>query len=161
MPSTNRLRRNALFALLMLALVRFCAARLQSNAPAQPPRRQPVQPSNPQLVDPAIERRVNDLLRKMTLDEKIGQLVQYNASQAQNTGPTTAALNVNPPGPNGIDSSSPVQVAGGMLFQSISSGYGHSCGVTTAGRYRPTTSPRNAAYRTNGSAADTPMRIRA
>jgi len=88
----------------MLALVRFCAARLQSNAPAQPPRRQPVQPSNPQLVDPAIERRVNDLLRKMTLDEKIGQLVQYNASQAQNTGPTTAALNVNPPGPNGIDS---------------------------------------------------------
>jgi len=104
LPSTNRLRRNALFALLMLALVRFCAARLQSNAPAQPPRRQPVQPSNPQLVDPAIERRVNDLLRKMTLDEKIGQLVQYNASQAQNTGPTTAALNVNPPGPNGIDS---------------------------------------------------------
>ncbi|HEY6987998.1 MAG TPA: beta-glucosidase BglX [Bryobacteraceae bacterium] len=40
----------------------------------------------------------------MTLDEKIGQLVQYNASQAQNAGPTTAALNVNPPGPNGVDS---------------------------------------------------------
>ncbi len=40
----------------------------------------------------------------MTLDEKIGQLVQYNASQALDTGPTTVALNVNPPGPNGVDS---------------------------------------------------------
>jgi beta-glucosidase len=40
----------------------------------------------------------------MTLDEKIGQLVQYSASQAPATGPTTAALNVNPPGPNGVDS---------------------------------------------------------
>jgi len=35
-------------------------------------------------------------------------------------------------GPTGTDSSSPVQVAGGLLFQSISSGYGHSCGVTTS-----------------------------
>ena len=40
----------------------------------------------------------------MTLEEKIGQLVQYNASQAPATSPTTAALNVNPPGPDGIDS---------------------------------------------------------
>jgi beta-glucosidase len=40
----------------------------------------------------------------MTLDEKIGQLVQYSASQAPTTGPTTVALNVNPPGPNGVDS---------------------------------------------------------
>jgi beta-glucosidase len=40
----------------------------------------------------------------MTLEEKIGQLVQYSASQAPTTGPTTAALNVNPPGPNGVDS---------------------------------------------------------
>ncbi len=88
MPSTNRLRRNTLFTLLVVALVRVCLA----------------QPSNPQLVDPVIERRVNDLLKRMTLDEKIGQLVQYNASQALNTGPTTAALNVNPPGPNGVDS---------------------------------------------------------
>ena len=103
MPSTN-LGRNALFTLLAMALVRICLARLQSSAQPQPPRRQPVQRSNPQLVDPAIERRVNDLLKKMTLDEKIGQLVQYNASQAVDTGPTTAALNVNPPGPNGVDS---------------------------------------------------------
>jgi beta-glucosidase len=35
-------------------------------------------PSNAQLADPAIEARVNSLLRQMTLEEKIGQLVQYN-----------------------------------------------------------------------------------
>ena len=35
-------------------------------------------PSNTQLADPALEARVNRLLRQMTLEEKIGQLVQYN-----------------------------------------------------------------------------------
>ncbi|HEY3455435.1 MAG TPA: beta-glucosidase BglX [Bryobacteraceae bacterium] len=104
MPSTTRLRRNTLFTLLAVVLVGLCSARLQSSAQLQPPRRQPIQRSNPQLIDPAIERRVNDLLKRMTLDEKIGQLVQYNASQALDTGPTTVALNVNPPGPNGVDS---------------------------------------------------------
>ena len=34
--------------------------------------------SNAQLSDPKIEARVEKLLRQMTLDEKIGQLVQYN-----------------------------------------------------------------------------------
>ena len=57
-------------------------------------------PSNAQLVDPKIERRVEALLRQMTLAEKIGQLVQYSATEAN----STAALNVNPPGPDGIDS---------------------------------------------------------
>lgn len=33
--------------------------------------------SNPQLASPAIERRVDALLKQMTLEEKIGQLVQY------------------------------------------------------------------------------------
>jgi beta-glucosidase len=37
-------------------------------------------PSNAQLVTPEIERRVNALLAKMTLEEKLGQLVQYNPS---------------------------------------------------------------------------------
>jgi beta-glucosidase len=36
-----------------------------------------VQLSNPQLVTPAIEIRVNALLGQMTLEEKLGQLVQY------------------------------------------------------------------------------------
>ena len=35
-------------------------------------------PSNTQLADPTLEARVNRLLRQMTLEEKIGQLVQYN-----------------------------------------------------------------------------------
>lgn len=37
-------------------------------------------PSNPQLVTPAIEKHVDALLKRMTLEEKIGQLVQYNDS---------------------------------------------------------------------------------
>jgi beta-glucosidase len=37
-----------------------------------------VRPSNSQLADPKIEARVEGLLHQMTLDEKIGQLVQYN-----------------------------------------------------------------------------------
>ena len=51
---------------------------------AQKPARQPVKvaPSNPQIVSPEIERRVDALLAKMTLQEKLGQLVQYNAAGA-------------------------------------------------------------------------------
>jgi len=44
--------------------------------PAGPP--QPALPANKQLADPALEARVEKLLRQMTLEEKIGQLVQYN-----------------------------------------------------------------------------------
>jgi beta-glucosidase len=56
-------------------------------------------PSNAQLASPEIERRVNALLAKMTLEEKLGQLVQYNTAGA--TSATVAAaqgadLAVNP-----------------------------------------------------------------
>ncbi|MFT4112152.1 glycoside hydrolase family 3 N-terminal domain-containing protein [Silvibacterium sp.] len=64
-------------------------------------------PSNAQLASPEIERKVNALLARMTLQEKIGQLVQYSATEAhpdKSVGPGTAALNVNPPGPGGVDS---------------------------------------------------------
>jgi beta-glucosidase len=44
-------------------------------------------PSEKALDSPAIEHKVNELLQKMTLEEKIGQLVQYSAGQA--TGPTS------------------------------------------------------------------------
>ena len=37
-------------------------------------------PSNPQLASPAIEKRVDALLKQMTLEEKLGQLVQYSDS---------------------------------------------------------------------------------
>ena len=40
----------------------------------------PATPSNRQLADPVIERKVNQLLKQMTLEEKLGQLVQYGDS---------------------------------------------------------------------------------
>ncbi|MFZ0837939.1 MAG: hypothetical protein WAM77_10825, partial [Xanthobacteraceae bacterium] len=58
------------------------AALEQNERPFAPPA-QPdgtVQPSNPQLASPAIESRVDALLGQMTLQEKLGQLVQYGAS---------------------------------------------------------------------------------
>ncbi len=66
-----------------------------------------VAPSNAQLAGPQIERKVDALLKQMTLDEKIGQLVQYSATEAHPAATpsnTTAALNVNPPAPGGVDS---------------------------------------------------------
>ncbi|MGN6328939.1 MAG: glycoside hydrolase family 3 N-terminal domain-containing protein [Rhodanobacter sp.] len=79
----------------------FCAA-LFVGAPAQAqvvralPRA--AAPSNAQLASPAVERRVDALLRQMTLEEKIGQLVQYNDQGV--SAPTTAngdkALAANP-----------------------------------------------------------------
>ncbi len=67
----------------------------------------PEPPSNAQLASPQIEQKVDALLKQMTLDEKIGQLVQYSATEAhpaKTSDRSTAALNVNPPGPGGIDS---------------------------------------------------------
>jgi len=42
---------------------------------------------NLELSDPAIEARVEELINKMTIEEKVGQLVQYSAGQP--TGPGT------------------------------------------------------------------------
>ena len=52
------------------------------TASAQEPRHAAVhpRPSNPQLASPEIERRVNALLSRMTLEEKLGQLVQYSST---------------------------------------------------------------------------------
>jgi beta-glucosidase len=46
---------------------------------------------NAQLADPKLNQRVEELLRKMTLDEKVGQLVQYSAGAP--TGPGTSRTN--------------------------------------------------------------------
>ena len=45
-------------------------------------------PSNP--IDPAVEQKIEVLLREMTLEEKVGQLVQYSVGQPAGpvTGPT-------------------------------------------------------------------------
>src|ERR1700722_3190583 len=85
---------------------------LQAGALAQTPRGvHKAPPSNPQLVTPEIERKVDALLSKMTLDEKLGQLVQYNTVGA--TSATVAAgqgadLAVNPEANYHLD---PMQLA--------------------------------------------------
>ena len=57
-------------------------------------------PSNAQLASPAIEKRVDALLKQMTLEEKLGQLVQYSDSgydgQAQTAAEAAAAPGKNP-----------------------------------------------------------------
>src|SRR5579859_1808949 len=57
--------------------------------PASPAQTPP--PSNTQLADPQLNARVEALLRKMTLEEKIGQLVQFSAGFA--TGPGAESKN--------------------------------------------------------------------
>ncbi len=60
----------------------FMAAQVisQASIPAQ-------LPSGAGIYDPSLNPKVQSLLRKMTLDEKVGQLVQYSAGQP--TGPGT------------------------------------------------------------------------
>ena len=89
--------RSTLFAALSFSVVLSPALAQVSHVP----------PSNRQLASPQIERKVDALVKQMTLDEKIGQLVQYSATEAHpapTTGNTTTALNVNPPAPGGVDS---------------------------------------------------------
>jgi beta-glucosidase len=89
--------RSALLAALSLSLALPSALAQSSHAA----------PSSPQLSTPQIDRKVDALIKQMTLEEKIGQLVQYSATEAHpaaNTANTTTALNVNPPAPGGVDS---------------------------------------------------------
>jgi beta-glucosidase len=64
----------------------------QAAAPAS--TKHPVKvtrPSNAQLADPALETRVDRLLSQMTLEEKIGQLVQYNDTGEASPAPAADA----------------------------------------------------------------------
>ena len=73
----------------------------QATTPALRPRAaQLAPPSNSQLANPAIEARVNRLLRQMTLEEKIGQLVQYNDTGNAAAVLTPLAGQPAPPGAN-------------------------------------------------------------
>lgn len=73
----------SLAAIARLTAFGICCAALASASAQQPVKARAV--SNPQLSTPAIERRVDDLLKRMTLEEKIGQLVQYNDSGYRST----------------------------------------------------------------------------
>ena len=69
-----------------------------ASSPAQTSTPHAAHP-NPQLASPQIERRVDALLKRMTLAEKLGQLVQYNSA-----GTTAAATSA---GSNGDAAASP------------------------------------------------------
>ncbi len=83
-------------SLVLSALIAMAVAGVAIAVPADAPA--PVAPSNAQLASPQIERKVDALLAKMTLAEKIGQLVQYNdqGSSAPTAADAGAAIAVNP-----------------------------------------------------------------
>ncbi len=74
-------------------------------APVQAQRAAP--PSNAQLADPAIERKVDALLKQMTLAEKLGQLVQYSGDGLKGADAAAARDLPPPPGKNPITPNSP------------------------------------------------------
>lgn len=85
----------------------FCALAFSSaTAQTGPVHSTQPAPSNPQLVSPAIERSVDELVRKMTLEEKLGQLVQYNTAgaAAATTADQHAQFGANPQAQYQIDS---------------------------------------------------------
>jgi beta-glucosidase len=70
-----------------------------SAPPASAVHAAAARPSNAQLASPEIERKVDALLKKMTLAEKVGQLVQYNdqgSSAPTATDATSPAMAANP-----------------------------------------------------------------
>ncbi len=71
------------------------------------PAHQTAPPSNAQLSSPEIERRVDALLKQMTLEEKLGQLVQYSGEGFR--GAAVAAAKDLPPaqGKNPVSPDSP------------------------------------------------------
>jgi beta-glucosidase len=75
-----------LLSLVFSLCVASFAARISSAQTAAPPVKSEVVIAN-QLNAPGLDEKVEALLEKMTLEEKIGQLVQYSAGQA--TGPTS------------------------------------------------------------------------
>ncbi|MEP7186402.1 MAG: glycoside hydrolase family 3 N-terminal domain-containing protein [Rhodanobacter sp.] len=104
MPAQTSLRRRTtLWSSAAVCMLGFSVA--HSAAAAQSPAalnaRQAagaVQPSNAQLASPAVKQKVDALLKKMTLPEKIGQLMQYNdqGSSAPTAADSQGAIAVNP-----------------------------------------------------------------
>ena len=97
MRSGNRVRLIAMLVVMVTCSGQFAAA--QAPGKSAPP-------SINQLASPVIEQKVNALLKKMTLEEKLGQLVQYSDSgysgQAQ-TADEVANPGKNPTAPHPVD----------------------------------------------------------
>jgi beta-glucosidase len=75
----------ALLLAVLLAIASSSPLWAQAVAPARAETRRSAGATG--IADPKLDARVESLLRSMTLEEKIGQLVQYSAGQA--TGPGT------------------------------------------------------------------------
>jgi len=73
-------RMSVVFLALFVALELLGASQNASSQAGKKSGQDPVPPSNKQLASPETERRVDELLKKMTLEEKLGQLVQYSDS---------------------------------------------------------------------------------
>jgi len=113
-PAANSRFRFALACAALAACLSPIAAAQATTPALRSHATQLPHPSNAQLADPALEARVNRLLRQMTLEEKIGQLVQYNdtgnaaailtpsAAQPATNSPA-AMLAVNPHTGNHVD----------------------------------------------------------
>jgi len=74
------------FFILLGAIAGFVALRSSAHAGVEAAQFYGL-PVNLQLTDPSIEKRVEALLKQMTLEEKVGQLVQYSVGPP--TGPGT------------------------------------------------------------------------
>jgi len=81
----GRRRASVLSIICLLSVVSFLA-QISSAQSAAPQSKNEAVNASP-LDAPGLEEKVDALLQKMTLQEKIGQLVQYSAGQA--TGPTS------------------------------------------------------------------------
>jgi len=79
-------RRASVLSIICLLCVASFLAQISSAQSAAPQTKNEAVNANP-LDAPGLEEKVDALLQKMTLEEKIGQLVQYSAGQA--TGPTS------------------------------------------------------------------------
>ncbi len=77
----SRYRGNAVLTLIVAGASLLSSPFSQAQAPA------PAHSPSSELNDPKIEAKVDSVLRQMTLEEKVGQLVQYSAGQP--TGPGT------------------------------------------------------------------------
>src|SRR5580693_416270 len=83
--ATARILRGSVLASVGLAGITF----LQAQAPSSLSTRN----ENGTISDAALDERVESILHSMTLDEKVGQLVQYSAGQP--TGPGTGRNDYN------------------------------------------------------------------
>lgn len=81
MNSFTRIVRSSVLFFAIFLIPTIAVGQASANAPYS------IQPGPGNIFDPALDSKVDALLRQMTLEEKVGQLVQYSAGQP--TGPGT------------------------------------------------------------------------